>query len=120
LVKQARSLLEESIRIDSTALEGAALNGPGVLYYKVPAWPVGFGDKSKAAELLLKSLAINPHGVDANFFYGEFLVESAHPEEAISFLERALNVPLRPDRQIADAGRREEIRQLLEKARRHY
>jgi len=117
LAKQAKALYESAIRIDGSALDGSAYNSLGVLYYKVPGWPVGFGDKGKARELLRKALALNPKGIDPNFFYGEYLVETRHPEEAVSYLERALQAPPRPGRELADAGRREEARQLLEKAR---
>ncbi len=89
-----------------------------MLYYKVPGWPLGFGDKDKARELLLKALALNPKGIDPNFFYGEYLLETRQPAEAVSYLERALQAPARAGRQIADTGRREEARQLLEQARR--
>ena len=97
------------------ALDGSAYNSLGVLYYKVPGWPIGFGDKKKAGELLQKALAINPRGIDPNFFYGEYLVETKRPEEAVAYLERALQAPARPGRQIADAGRREEARTLLDR-----
>jgi len=117
LVKQARALYEQAIRIDGNALDGSAYNSLGVLYYKVPGWPVGFGDKAKARELLQKALAINPKGIDANFFYAEYLLEIRQPEEAVTYLERALQAPARAGRQIADAGRREEARQLLDKIR---
>jgi tetratricopeptide (TPR) repeat protein len=113
LVKQARSLYERAIQIDGNALDGSAYNSLGVLYYKVPRWPVAFGDKAKAAELLQKALAVNPQGIDPNFFYGEFLAETDRRDEAIVYLERALQAPARPGRQIADSGRREEIRELL-------
>lgn len=115
LVKQAKALYEQAIRIDGNVLEGSAYNSLGVLYYKVPGWPVGFGDKAKARELLQKALAINPAGIDPNFFYGEYLVETKHPDQAIAYLERALQAPDRPGRQVADTGRREEARALLEK-----
>lgn len=117
LVKQAKALYEQAIQIDGNALEGSAYNSLGVLYYKVPGWPVGFGDKAKANELLQKALAINPKGIDPNFFYGEYLVETKQPEKAAPYLERALQAPSRPGRQIADTGRREEARVLLEKIR---
>ncbi len=117
LVKQAKALYEAAIQIDGNTLEGSAWNSLGVLYYKVPGWPVGFGDKAKARELLQKALAVNPKGIDANFFYGEYLVETKRPEEAAPYLERALQAPGRAGRQIADAGRREEARQLLNKIR---
>ena len=115
LVKQARSLYERAIQIDGNALDGSAYNSLGVLYYKVPRWPVGFGDKAKAGELLQKALAVNPQGIDPNFFYGEFLAETDRRDEAIVYLERALQAPARPGRQIADTGRREEVRALLAK-----
>lgn len=117
LAKQAKSLYEAAIQIDGNALEGSAYNSLGVLYYKVPGWPVGFGDKAKARDLLQKALQINPKGIDPNYFYGEYLVETRHPDEAAGYLERALQAPPRPGRELADAGRRDEARQLLKKTR---
>lgn len=117
LVKQAKALYESAIQIDGTALEGSAYNSLGVLYYKVPGWPVGFGDKARAAELLQKALALNPQGIDPNFFYAEYLVETKQADKAVPYLERALQAPARPGRQIADTGRREEARALLEKVK---
>jgi tetratricopeptide (TPR) repeat protein len=117
LVKQAKALYEEAIRIDGDVLDGSAYNSLGVLYYKVPGWPVGFGDKAKASQMLQKALTINPKGIDPNFFYGEYLLETGHPEQAVTYLERALQAPPRPSRQVADAGRRDEARALLDKAK---
>jgi tetratricopeptide (TPR) repeat protein len=115
LVKQAKALYEQAMRIDGNALDGSAYNSLGVLYYKVPGWPIGFGDKDKARELLQKALAINPQGIDANFFFAEYLVETRHADEALPYLERVLQAPARPGRQIADSGRREEARALMAK-----
>ena len=115
LVKQAKALYEQAIQINGSALDGSAYNSLGVLYYKVPGWPVGFGDKDKARELLQKALALNPKGIDPNFFYAEYLVETRHADQAIAYLEKALQAPPRPGRQIADQGRREEARALMEK-----
>ena len=117
LVKQAKALYESAIAIDGSVLEGSAYNSLGVLYYKVPGWPVGFGDKAKAKELLTKALSLNPKGIDPNFFYGEYLVETKQPEQAVAYLDRAVTAPPRPGRQVADSGRREEARALLEKIR---
>jgi tetratricopeptide (TPR) repeat protein len=115
LVKQAKADYEQAIQIDAKALDGSAYNSLGVLYYKVPGWPLGFGDKAKAKELLQKALALNPNGIDPNFFYAEYLVETKKADEAVPYLEKALQAPSRPGRQIADAGRREEVRVLLAK-----
>jgi tetratricopeptide (TPR) repeat protein len=117
MVKQAKALYEAAIQIDGAVLEGSAYNSLGVLYYKVPGWPLGFGDKAKAGELLQKALAINPKGIDPNFFYAEYLVENRQADKAAPYLERALQAPGRPGRQVADTGRREEARLLLEKIR---
>ena len=119
LVKQAKATYEQAIQLDGNVLDGSAYNSLGVLYYKVPGWPIGFGDKAKAKELLLKALAINPKGIDPNFFYAEYLVESKQADEALPYLERALQAPPRPGRQIADAGRKEEVRALLTKVKSH-
>jgi tetratricopeptide (TPR) repeat protein len=111
----AKGLYEAAIAINGKVLDGSAYNSLGVLYYKVPGWPVGFGDKAKANELLQKALSINPKGIDPNFFYAEYLVEVKQPEQALPYLERALEAPPRPGRQVADSGRREEARALMEK-----
>lgn len=113
LVKQAKGLYEQAIEIDAKALEGSAYNSLGVLYYKVPGWPIGFGDKAKAKDLLQRALAVNPQGIDPNFFYAEYLVETKQSEQALAYLEKALQAPPRPGRQIADTGRREEVRALM-------
>lgn len=117
LAKQAKAQYEAALKIAPEALGGSAYNSLGVLYYKVPGWPIGFGDKAKAKELLQKALAINPQGIDANFFYAEYLVETGHNSEAVGYLEKALAAPARPGRELADAGRRDEVRALLARAR---
>jgi tetratricopeptide (TPR) repeat protein len=115
LVKQAKADYEQALQIDAKALDGSAYNSLGVLYYKVPGWPLGFGDKAKAREMLQKALALNPNGIDPNFFYAEYLVETKKADEAVPYLEKALQAPPRPGRQIADSGRREEVRALMAK-----
>ncbi len=117
LVKQAKALYEQAIAIDGQVLDGSAYGSLGVLYYKVPGWPIAFGSKAKAEDMLKKALAISPSGIDPNFFYGEFLIENERTAEGIRHLERALQAPPRPGRPLADAGRREEIRALLAKVK---
>jgi tetratricopeptide (TPR) repeat protein len=117
LVKDARAMYEQALRLNAGALDGSAYNSLAVLYYKVPGWPVGFGDKAKAKELLDKAAAINPKGIDVNYFYGEYLVETGKPADALPYLERALAAPPRPGREVADAGRRDEAKALLDKVR---
>ena len=113
LVKQARSALEKANTIDPGALQGSAWTSLGALYYQVPGWPIGFGDKDKAREMLQKALAVNPDGIDPNYFYGDFLLKENQGAEAKRYLEKALSARPRPGREIADQGRRRDIAQDL-------
>lgn len=113
-VKRARVLFEEALEIDDMALDGSAYTSLGSLYYQVPGWPIAFGDDEEAEELLLKALAINPDGIDPNYFYGDYLAEQGRLSEAKKHLEKALTAPNRPGRSLADKGRRQEIKAALE------
>jgi tetratricopeptide (TPR) repeat protein len=115
LAKDARAKLEAALKIDPKALQGSAYTSLGTLYHKVPGFPVGFGSDKKAKEYLEKSLAINPDGIDPNYFYGELLFDDDEYAGARKHLEKALQAPSRPNRQSADEGRRKEIRALLAK-----
>lgn len=114
-VERAKTLLEESEKIDPNALNGSAQTSLGSLYYQVPGWPIGFGDDKKAEEHLKMALQANPDGIDPNFFYGDFLLQDDRAEEAKTYLNRALQAPDRPGRELADAGRRQEIKAALAK-----
>lgn len=113
LAKRAKALYEQSLQIDPRALGGLACDGLGVLYFKVPGWPLAFGDKDKAGDWLRQALAVDPEGLDANFHYGEYLLETHREAEARAYLERVLKAPSRPGRNIGDTARREEARALL-------
>lgn len=115
LAKEAKQRLDEALKLNDKALAGSAYTSLATLYAKVPGWPLGFGDKERAEEYFRKSLAINPNGIDPNFFYGEYLAERERTAEARSHLEAALKAPPRPGRELADSGRRQEIQTLLAK-----
>ncbi|MBK9131668.1 MAG: hypothetical protein IPM20_08570 [Gammaproteobacteria bacterium] len=118
-VKEARRLLEQAEAIDPAALDGSIYTSLGSLYYQVPGWPVGFGSDEQAEKYLKKALSINPDGIDPNYFYGDYLLDQKRYEEAARYLEKALQAPDRPDRALADEGRREEARTRLALARKH-
>lgn len=117
LAKASRADLERAMELDAEALQGSAYTSLGTLYFKVPGWPVGFGDEEKAEELLRKALALNPDGIDPNYFYGEFLLEQKRYEESEKALLKAQQAPARPNRELADAGRQDEIEVALLKVR---
>ena len=113
--KNARKSFEQALTLNPNALEGSGYISLGSLYYQVPGWPIGFGDDKKALELLQKGLALNPNGLDANYFYGDFLYRSGDYAGAEQALRKALQAPPREGRKIADDGRRKEVNDLLAK-----
>ena len=115
LAKDAKAALEHALQLDPKALSGSAYTSLGSLYYQVPGWPIGFGDDTKARELLDKALALNPDGIDPNYFLGDYLYRQRDYDGARKALERAMQAPSRPDRPLADEGRRAEIKALLAK-----
>lgn len=115
MVRQARDLLVQAEKIDPNALDGSVYTTLGSLYYQVPGWPLGYGDDKKAEQFLRKALAINPGGIDANYFYGDFLYRKGRYSEALSALEKGLRAPDRPQRPLADLGRRKDIEAVIAK-----
>lgn len=113
LIKQARDLLQQAEKIDAKALDGSVYTSLGSLYAKAPGWPLSFGDKKKAKTYLEQALALNPDGVDPNFFYGELLVATGDKAGGRAHLEKALNAPARPGREDADTGRHAEVQAAL-------
>ena len=108
-VKEARNLLLKAEKINPDALNGSVYTSLGSLYYQVPGWPLGFGDDDQAEEYLKKALAINPDGIDPNYFYGDFLLEDGKYKVAKIYFDKALMAPARKERPLADEGRRDEI-----------
>ncbi|MDF1588448.1 MAG: hypothetical protein P1P93_04735 [Gammaproteobacteria bacterium] len=117
LAKSSKADLEHALSIDENALSGSALTSLGTLYFKVPGWPIGFGDDDKAQALLEKAIKINPNGIDSNYFYGEFLIDQRDYAKAEQFLLKAQQAPARPNRPLADKGRQDEIAASLNKVR---
>jgi len=117
LATRARDLIARAYKIDPKAANGGAAMSLGVLYYKVPGSPIGFGDKDRARTLLKEALALDPGGLDANYFYADFLLDQGDKAGARSFAQKALRAPTDPTRPVWDAGRRREVRALLAKAK---
>ena len=116
-VKEARKLLERAEGIDDRVLSGSVYTTLGSLYYQVPGWPLSYGNKAKAELYLRKALAINPDGIDPNYFLGDLLLREDKPVLAIRYLEKAQAAPPRPGRTLADRGRRQEVAAKLQLAR---
>lgn len=114
LVKQARVKLEQAEAIDPAVLGGSVYASLGSLYSKVPGWPIGFGSDKKAEQYFKKALAINPQGLDINYFFAEYLVEQGKEQLALEYIDKALQAPLMAERPVADKGRRAQAMKLRE------
>ncbi|MEY4721181.1 MAG: hypothetical protein RIQ46_906 [Pseudomonadota bacterium] len=116
LATEARDILARAYGLDHRAANGGAAMSLGVLYYKVPGSPIGFGDKARAGRLLREALALDPDGLDANYFMGDYMLDQGDKAAARTYLTRALRAPHDPARPAWDAGRRREVQALLAKA----
>ena len=114
-VKSAQQLLLQVEKIEPTLLKGSIYTSLGSLYYKVPGWPISFGDKKKAEIALKKALKINPEGIEPNFFYAEYLYERDQYQQAEKYCQQASKAPPLKSRPIADKWRRKEVMALMKK-----
>jgi tetratricopeptide (TPR) repeat protein len=109
--------LEQSLKLDPLASNGAANTYLGTLYFLVPEWPIAFGDFELAKKYLDKAIELNPDDIDANYFYGDFLRKQKKYQQAEAAYLKAISAPARPGRELADKGRRDEAHKRLEKLR---
>jgi len=115
LAKRARDILEKANQLDPVALDAGAPTSLGVLYYRVPGFPIGFGNTKKARQLLEEAVQTAPNGLDAWYFYGDFLYNQGDYARAATALHHALALPPHPDRPLWDKNRRLVIQELLTK-----
>ena len=110
-VKRARAELDQALEIDPAAMSGAAYTSLGALLFQIPGF-MG-GDDEIAEDMLKKGVEMNAAGIDANYFYGKFLLNEERLGESELYLRKALEAPDRPGRPLADSGRRAEINKAL-------
>ena len=115
LATRARDILEQAYKIDPARMDAGATTSLGVLYYRVPGFPIGFGDKAKARQLLEQAVKLAPNGLDAWYFYGDFLYTQNEYSKAADVFQHALKIPVHPDRPLWDKNRRLVIKELLAK-----
>ena len=115
LAKRARDILQRADKMDASALDAGAPASLGVLYYRVPGFPIGFGDKSKARRLLEEATRAAPNGLDAWYFYGDFLMSQGENAQATAAFKHALAIPKNAARPLWDTNRRLVIEEDLEK-----
>jgi len=92
-INKAKNILELAINKKPNALDGAAFVTLGTLYYMTPGWPISFGDQNKAGKLLRTALKINPHDIDSNYFYADYLLSINKIDQASRHFTLALKPP---------------------------
>lgn len=85
--------------------------------YSQTAFLSGAGFTHKAEIFLKKALAVNPDGIDPNYFYGDFQPEEGSYAVAAEYLTQASKAAPRPQRTLADKGRKAETAKKLEEVR---
>jgi tetratricopeptide (TPR) repeat protein len=117
LATKARDILIVAEKQDPKALDAGAPTSLGVLYYRVPGFPVGWGDTEKARHYLEEAIRNAPNGRDAHYFYADFLFEQREYKQAEAVLMKALSLPSHPERPIWDRYFPQVMAGLLEKVR---
>ena len=118
MVKKSYRILHRAEKVNPKSLASDALihTALGQLYYKIPGWPIAFGDDTKAEKYLLGGIERTPHGLDANYFMGDYLLRKKQYHRAAIHLRQAIQAPARAQRPIADAGRKADALKLLRQA----
>jgi tetratricopeptide (TPR) repeat protein len=114
-MREARQLLETAERLDPRSSAVKSLIGS--VYYEVPGWPISFGSNEMAAKYLHEALALEPDGMDPNFFMGDFLLGSGRVADAVPYLEKAAKASEKAAPSRVVVGRRQEIAAAIAKAR---
>jgi tetratricopeptide (TPR) repeat protein len=114
IVKESKTNLEKAIEIDPKVEDGYAFGVLGLMYAKVPGWPIAFGDDKKAKELLKKGAELSPDGMNINYLYASYLFDKGDYKKAQSHITKAAQATPPAPAEIW-SGRQKEIHELAEK-----
>lgn len=112
----AHDLLLRTIALDPDGVGGSAQVTLGTLYFMAPSWPIAFGDKEKAEQYFLSALKINPNSIEANYFYGDFLLSQQKTTKAENYFKKALTSPTRINQPFADKSLQQKAAKALNNA----
>lgn len=116
-IREARELLVKSIDFDPKAMEASAFITLGNLYYRLPGWPISYGDDNLARQYLEAALRLYPNALDANYFLGDFWLHEGDYDKALGYLEKADQAPIRASQKLSDGKIKEELGVALNAAR---
>ena len=116
-VKKARQFVLQAMDKNPLAMDGSGYVILGNLYYRLPGWPISFGDNKVARSYLETAIRLYPEGLDANYFYGDFLLDEGNPTAALPYLEKADRAPVRALSRLSDLKLKEELKVSIKSAR---
>jgi tetratricopeptide (TPR) repeat protein len=116
-LEEARALLVQSIDYDPKAMEASAFITLGNLYYRLPGWPISYGDDDQARQYLEAAVMLYPNGLDSNYFLGDYWLGEGEYDKALPYLEKAERAPMRSHQYLSDLKIKEEVKRALESAR---
>lgn len=116
-LQDARELLIQSIDRNPRAMDGTAFITLGNLYFRLPGWPISYGDDELALHYLESAAKMFPDAIDVNFFLGDYWLHEGEYEKALSYLQKADKAPVRPGQRLSDEKLKEELQASLESAR---
>jgi tetratricopeptide (TPR) repeat protein len=114
---EARELLVKSIDLDPRAMDAAAFITLGNLYFRLPGWPISYGDKTQARIYLEAAVRLYPDAIDSNYFLGDYWLSENAFDQALVYLEKARSAPIRPHQRLSDTRIKSEIEAALQAAR---
>ena len=116
-IEDAKDLLVKAIDINPKAMEAAAYIALGNLYYRLPGWPISFGDEDLARQYLESAVKLFPDEVDTNYFLGDYWLGEGQYDKALLYLEKAEKAEVRPEHELSDRHTKAETSKALEAAR---
>ena len=116
-IDEARELLEKSLDLDPKAMEASAFLTLGNMYYRLPGWPLSFGDEDQALHYYEMAVGLYPDGLDANYFLGDYWLGEEEYDKALAYLEKADKAPIRPSSRLSDMKVKSELGKALKAAR---
>lgn len=85
----------------------------GMLYYRLPGWPLSFGDNNRALEYMTAAVELAPDNTTYRLGLAELLLDMRRRDEAIALLEAILEMPLTPGEPVESAEDKIRAQELL-------
>lgn len=116
-LRDTKGILEKALAINPQAMQGSGYVILGNLYFRLPGWPLSYGDDELARRNLEMGLRLYPDNLDTNYYYGDFLMEQGEYALALRYFEHAEKAEVRADSNLSDRKLKAELVDALKDAR---